>query len=31
MMFRLLAVLYARLGTGSRSRAVMRARDEGWL
>jgi DNA-binding NarL/FixJ family response regulator len=31
MMFRLLAELYARLGVESRTKALMRARDEGWL
>jgi DNA-binding NarL/FixJ family response regulator len=31
MMFRLLAGVYARLGTDNRTRALMRARDEGWL
>jgi hypothetical protein len=31
MMFRLLADLYARLGADNRTRALMRARDEGWL
>lgn len=31
MMFRLLAGLYARLGVESRTGALMRARDEGWL
>jgi DNA-binding NarL/FixJ family response regulator len=31
MMFRLLAELYSRLGVDSRTRALMRARDEGWL
>ena len=31
MMFRLLANVYARLGVHNRTRAVIRARDEGWL
>ncbi|MEV0622017.1 hypothetical protein AB0I81_52480 [Nonomuraea sp. NPDC050404] len=31
MMYRLLSGLYARLGAGSRTKALMRARDEGWL
>jgi DNA-binding NarL/FixJ family response regulator len=31
MMFRLLAELYTRLGVESRTKALMRARDEGWL
>ena len=31
MMFRLLAGVYARLGVHNRTRAVIRARDEGWL
>jgi DNA-binding NarL/FixJ family response regulator len=31
MMFRLLSDVYARLGAGNRTRAIMRARDEGWL
>ncbi len=31
MMFRLLADLYARLGADNRTRALIRARDEGWL
>jgi DNA-binding NarL/FixJ family response regulator len=31
MMFRLLAELYTRLGVDSRTKALMRARDEGWL
>ncbi len=31
MMFRLLAGLYSRLGVSNRTRALIRARDEGWL
>ncbi|MEV4621562.1 DNA-binding response regulator [Asanoa sp. NPDC049573] len=31
MMFRLLAGLYARLGVDGRTKALIRARDEGWL
>ena len=31
MMFRLLGDLYARIGTTNRTRAIMRARDEGWI
>lgn len=31
MMFRLLADVYTRLGAGNRTKAIMRARDEGWL
>jgi DNA-binding NarL/FixJ family response regulator len=31
MMFRLLAGVYARLGVDSRTKALIRARDEGWL
>jgi DNA-binding NarL/FixJ family response regulator len=31
MMFRLLAALYKRLGAGNRTKALMRARDEGWV
>ncbi|MEV1171433.1 response regulator transcription factor [Nonomuraea sp. NPDC049784] len=31
MMFRLLSGLYSRLGVGNRTRALMRAREEGWL
>jgi DNA-binding NarL/FixJ family response regulator len=30
-MFRLLADVYARLGVTSRTGALMRAREEGWL
>jgi DNA-binding NarL/FixJ family response regulator len=31
MMFRLLSDLYGRLGVDNRTKALMRARDEGWL
>lgn len=31
MMFRLLSGLYSRLGVDNRTKALMRARDEGWL